>query len=65
MQKWQYQSFSLTIDRGMFGQKSYDIELLDTELNRLGEDGWQLVTITELNTNGWTGQLIVTLRKPR
>jgi hypothetical protein len=65
MQNWEYQTLSLIVNKGMFGNTQYDPQPLDQQINQLGERGWEVVSIVGITTNGWTDQLLVTLKRPR
>lgn len=65
MQKWQYKSVEIDVSRGLFGG-DFSAENLQTYLNTLGEEGWELISIVDLNAGrGGSSSIIVTLKRPR
>ncbi len=59
MAAWEYKTLALRVKEGMC-----DPEALDTALNRIGADGWELVTVTCLQHAGETTMLVHHLRRP-
>lgn len=50
---------------GFFGP-TFDVDTIGTNLNDAGEEGWELVSIVDVNNGrGATGQLIANLKRPR
>lgn len=59
MQGWEYKTFPSPVSGGRFDQ-----EKLDDSLNRLGADGWELVTVSCFQHEGETTMLVHHLRRP-
>lgn len=64
---WEYKTLQLDFQSGSFfsmgGQ--FDAKILSTELNRLGWDGWELVsTFDTNNVQGATRFVIAVLKRP-
>lgn len=63
MQRWEYKTLKVEA-KGWLGGK-LDAEELTRELNALGRDGWELVSITDLNmVDGMTRQVVAVLKRP-
>lgn len=62
---WEYHTFVLPFDRGTFGNKEFQPQSLDDVLNQWGAKEWELVSVVALARNGWSNQLVVTLKRPR
>ncbi len=43
MPQWEYRT--LTIESRGRGDDSFDVDTMDSVLNALGQDGWELVTV--------------------
>jgi hypothetical protein len=65
LQKWEYKSVGLDVHRSWFGS-GFSAEKFQVYLNTLGEEGWDLVSIIDLNA-GREGSvaIIVTSKRPR
>lgn len=61
MPKWEYTT-SRVEARGMFKSK-VDAEELQSRLNYLAADGWELVAAPTDSINGWTAGVILILRR--
>lgn len=62
--RWEYRVIALNVT-GFFGP-SVDINQLGEYLNDAGDDGWELVTIVDLNRgNGATAELLGVLKRLR
>ena len=46
MKKFEYKSISLTIDVSWLSGKVKDFAQIDTELNQMGNDGWEIVNFS-------------------
>jgi hypothetical protein len=44
MNKWEYKVVSLNLKRGVLSGQ-YDAEAVESELNKFGQEGWELVRI--------------------
>ncbi|HNR31980.1 MAG TPA: DUF4177 domain-containing protein [Candidatus Hydrogenedentes bacterium] len=58
MQGWEYKTLASPVKSGAF-----DPEALDDVLNRLGADGWELVTVSSVQRGGETVSLVHHLRR--
>jgi len=64
MQKWEYQTIKLNT-KGIFGG-ILDTMTFDGMLNRLGNDGWELVSAFDTNqTYGSSREAIAVFKRPR
>ena len=61
MKKWIYniKEFDHT---GIMSYK-FDYEMIENELNELGEQGWEVVSNVTILKNGFTDKIVYTLRK--
>lgn len=63
-QKWEYTSAVIEVG-GWIGPK-VDRDVVDTELNRYGEAGWELVGAIDLNAgHGRTSGIVALFKRPR
>ena len=46
--KWEYHVLKLKTDYGFWSGTEFNAEALQNELNRLGSDGWELVSIFDI-----------------
>jgi hypothetical protein len=61
--KWQYKTLRLAA-HGFLGGK-VDLEKFEQELDRLGEDGWELVNAFDTNqSSGATRDVIAVFKRP-
>ena len=64
MQKWEYQTIKLNT-KGIFGG-ILDTMTFDGMLNRLGNDGWELVSAFDTNeVYGSSREAIAVFKRPR
>lgn len=62
--QWEYTT--IRFDTLGFLRPKLDPTAFDAELNRLGQDGWELVSMMDLNLgNGVTFSLVATFKRPR
>lgn len=62
-QKWKYRTLKLDTQGWLERQVSF--EFLDTNLNKLGDEGWELVNVIYLeNTGMMTNSVIAFLKCP-
>ncbi len=62
--QWEYRSLALGTS-GFLGGK-FDINELDGMMNKLGREGWELVTSFDTNqAYGSTREIVVIFKKPR
>ena len=58
MQGWEYKTLPSPVKSGRF-----DADALDDVLNRLGGDGWELVTVSTVQHEGETVYIVHHLRR--
>lgn len=65
-QKWAYRTVSIEAEfKGVFAKSKIDFEMLNEELNRLGEQGWELVSVVDTNLlKGETRDIVAFLKRP-
>ncbi len=63
MSKWEYTVLKYQL-KG-FISLSLDIEELDKALNQLGDEGWELVSCFGVDNNGYTKEMIATLKRQK
>lgn len=62
--RWEYYTFMLEAEGWFIGGR-LDPDRLRDELNRLGADGWELVSIFDTNAHeGVTREIHVVLKRP-
>ena len=62
--RWEYRVAQINVT-GFFGP-TIDVDQLGEYLNQAGNDGWELVSMVDVNRgNGATSELIITLKRPR
>lgn len=62
MDKFEYYTYKYDTEGWMGGK--VDVNQLQTELNRLGEDGWELVTSATTNQGeGYTRSIIMIFKR--
>lgn len=60
--KWEYRTIKLDAE-GWF-DRQVNFEFLDSELNRLGEEGWELVNVIYVvNNSAFTNCVIASLKR--
>ena len=66
VQKWAYRTISIAAEfNGAFARSHIDFQLLNEELNRLGEQGWELVSVMDTNlVQGQTRDVVAFLKRP-
>jgi hypothetical protein len=62
MTKWEYKTVKFE-RKGLFSAK-IDV---DAELNRLGEDGWEMISLLAVGAGGMAGssEFIATFKRPK
>ena len=60
--RWEYEIFKYPTE-GAFTVK-VDDDSLNLALNRLGRDGWEVVSSSDVTHGGWTKYLVFTLKRP-
>lgn len=62
--RWEYRVASINVG-GLFGP-AVDVNELATYLNGSGDDGWELISVEDLNRNsGATVELLLIFKRPR
>ncbi len=64
---WEYHSYSFNFDAAAFISQGglFDSNLFNNELNRLGWEGWELVSVFDTNSvNGGTRYVVAVFKRP-
>lgn len=66
MERWEYKFVVVDQDRAFFGRGGkFDPQAASTDLNRLGADGWEVVSSFDMNAaNGVTRDVVFLLKRP-
>ena len=67
MQKWEYQTLSLVMDKdhGVYWLESHDgAQGVEQQLNQMGTDGWELVNVVALTNRGTIKGVTYYLKRP-
>ena len=63
MTKWEYKTIQVPFSKG-WGTPQLDRDGVDTILNHLGQDGWEVVSaLTTNQENGRSGEVIILLKR--
>ena len=62
MTRWEYKTIQIKT-KGWF-TTSIDDDAIDPQLNALGREGWELVKVATILTNGWTVGCVFVLKRP-
>lgn len=63
--KYEYTVLMVAAEKGLFTSGKVDGEKLSGELNRLGRDGWELVSTFDTNMgHGATRDVVMILKRP-
>ena len=62
MDKWEYKTVKLDTTT-FFGSGNIEEDQLDIQMNKLGEQGWELVSALDTNATGGISKYIVTIFK--
>ncbi|EHQ89055.1 DUF4177 domain-containing protein [Desulfosporosinus youngiae] len=64
MDRWEYKT--VTFDaKGLFKSK-FEFDEFDVELSKLGNEGWELVTmVTPISASGYTVKLVATFKRKK
>ena len=63
MQKFEYKTIKMKPKTSGFSQKLEDEKLVE-EMNILGQDGWELVTLMDNKTGGTTQAIVLIFKRP-
>lgn len=61
--KWEYRVIKLDIKR-RFWTSQYDIKMIENKLNELGQQGWELVTMSDLD-NRYSTSPVITIKRAK
>lgn len=61
---WEYKVITFT-GMGSFWSGQMNVQRLESELNRLGRDDWELVAIQNANAYSFNGSVTATLKRSR
>jgi len=62
--RWEYMTLKLAAEGWFLGGK-LDVEKLDSQLNALGRDGWEVVSAFDTNqADGASRDIVVILKRP-
>jgi hypothetical protein len=63
--QWEYHVLAMDVDSTFFGP-NVDVDALGAALNRLGQDGWELVGTVDINRHqGITKELVLLFKRLR
>ncbi|MDF1696257.1 MAG: DUF4177 domain-containing protein [Saprospiraceae bacterium] len=65
MERIKYKTHTINLKNSIFSKRKIDGETLTSELNKLGEQGWELVTKVDSLTNGWTNNVVLIFKRKR
>ena len=54
MTQWEYQTVSLAQSSGLINNGTLDVPTMQTWLNRLGAEGWELVSVFTTDSDGYS-----------
>jgi len=62
--KWEYKTIKIGAQGGFLGGK-FDEKAMDTYINELGRDGWELTTAFDTNmSQGQTRDIVAIFKRP-
>ncbi len=64
MTKWEYQTISLAQQAGLLNNGTLDAPALQTWLNRLGAEGWELVSVFTTESGGYSRFVNAVFKRP-
>jgi hypothetical protein len=65
MTRWEYKVLKLKTESGFFSGTDFNSEALESELNQLGAEGWELVAVFSIEkVKGGSKYVNVTLKRP-
>jgi hypothetical protein len=62
---WEYKTFKLRLTEKFWTLERVDTTHIDSKLNDIATDGWELVTYTGLSGSHGTIQIIATFKRPK
>lgn len=63
--KWEYKTLKIGTDYGFFSGTEFDAERLAEMLNGQGADGWELVSVFDIEkVNGGSKFVVAVLKRP-
>jgi hypothetical protein len=65
--KWEYRTLKIPTKIPLLADTDFDAEQFDRVLNDMGADGWELVSVTSLQTqrSGSARFVLATLKRPK
>jgi hypothetical protein len=64
MTQWEYQTISLAQAAGLTGNGALDVPAMQTWLNRLGAEGWELVSAFTTESGGYSRFVNCVFKRP-
>jgi hypothetical protein len=65
MQKWEYKVIKVSTEYGFFSGTDFDEESFQKELNQLGNQGWELICLEDINKlKGGSKFILATFKRP-
>ncbi len=63
--QWDYLTANFEVERPIVGNATVDVAQLGSYLNKKGMEGWELVSVVDVNRKGGESvELIVILKRP-
>lgn len=64
--QWEYTTLKISTDFGFFSGTDFDTEHLASELNKRGADGWELVSIFDIEkVKGGSKFVVAVMKRPK
>ena len=63
MKQFEYEVFKIELKTPTFGAKTVKEAELKEGLNKLGQDGWELVTKIDNHKEGWTHSIFLLFKR--
>jgi hypothetical protein len=64
MTQWEYQTISLAQALGLTGNGALDVPTMQVWLNRLGAEGWELVSVFTTDSGGYSRFVNCVFKRP-
>lgn len=63
---WEYEVYvAFSHSGGLLNSRTIDTATFKAALNHLGAQGWELVSVVDINTQGTLVQVVATFKRPR
>ena len=62
---WEYKTFKLRLTEKFWTWDRVNVSYIDSKLNDIATDGWELVTYTEISGSHGTIVIIATFKRPK